>query len=81
MMAMPRVLVVDDEPHIAELVSLGLRYSKFEVSSAATGREALVEVRRSRPDLIVLDVSSPISTASRWHAGSARPTGVPTACP
>ncbi|MCU4184114.1 response regulator transcription factor [Acidiferrimicrobium sp. IK] len=56
---MTRVLVVDDEPHIAELVSLGLRYSKFDVTTAATGRDALAEVRRSRPDLIVLDVMLP----------------------
>ena len=59
MVTMTRVLVVDDEPHIAELVSLALRYSKFDVTTAATGREALAEVRRSRPDLIVLDVMLP----------------------
>ncbi len=59
MLTMARILVVDDEPHIAELVSLGLRYSKFEVTTAATGREALGEVRQSRPDLIVLDVMLP----------------------
>jgi two-component system, OmpR family, response regulator len=54
-----RVLVVDDEPHIAELVSVALRYTGFDVSTAATGREALSEVRRSRPDLVVLDVMLP----------------------
>lgn len=59
MVKMARVLVVDDEPHIAELVSLGLRYSGFEVTNAGTGREALVDIRRSRPDLIVLDVMLP----------------------
>ncbi len=59
MTGMARVLVVDDEPHIAELVSVALRYSGFDVSSAATGREALSEVRRARPDLVVLDVMLP----------------------
>jgi two-component system OmpR family response regulator len=59
MTGMARVLVVDDEPHIAELVTVALRYSGFDVSRAATGREALSEVRRTRPDLVVLDVMLP----------------------
>lgn len=56
---MARVLVVDDEPHIGELVGVALRYHGFEVTTVRTGREALTEVRRSRPDLIVLDVMLP----------------------
>ncbi len=59
MARMTRVLVVDDEPHIAELVGVGLRYSGFEVATAGTGRDALTEVRRTRPDLVVLDVMLP----------------------
>jgi two-component system OmpR family response regulator len=59
MEAMARVLVVDDEPHIGELVGVALRYHGFEVTTVLTGREALTEVRRSRPDLIVLDVMLP----------------------
>jgi two-component system, OmpR family, response regulator len=59
MSVMPKVLVVDDEPHIAELVGLALRYNGFEISNAANGRDALTEVRRNRPDLIVLDVMLP----------------------
>jgi two-component system OmpR family response regulator len=54
-----RVLVVDDEPHIAELVSLMLRYEGFEVATADTGRDALAEIERFRPDLVVLDVMLP----------------------
>jgi two-component system OmpR family response regulator len=57
--AMARVLVVDDEPHIGELVGVALRYHGFEVTTALTGRDALTEVRRARPDLIVLDVMLP----------------------
>jgi two-component system, OmpR family, response regulator len=56
---MPQVLVVDDETHIAELVSIGLRYSGFDVTTAANGRDALTAVRRARPDLVVLDVMLP----------------------
>ncbi len=59
MAGMARVLVVDDEPHIAELVSVALRYLGYDVSSVATGRDALSEVRRARPDLVVLDVMLP----------------------
>jgi two-component system OmpR family response regulator len=59
MVTMAQVLVVDDEPNIAELVSMGLRYNGFDVTSAPTGRDALSAVRRARPDLIVLDVMLP----------------------
>jgi two-component system OmpR family response regulator len=54
-----QVLVVDDELHIRELVSMGLRYSGFDVTTAEGGREALDMVRRHRPDLVVLDVMLP----------------------
>jgi two-component system OmpR family response regulator len=54
-----RVLVVDDEEHITELVSMGLRYNGFEVERVGTGRDALAAVERSRPELIVLDVMLP----------------------
>ncbi len=55
----PRVLVVDDEPAITELVSMALRYEGFEVSTAATGRQALAAVEQTRPQLIILDVMLP----------------------
>ena len=55
----PRVLVVDDEEHITELVSMGLTYNGFEVERIASGRSALEAVERKRPDLIVLDVMLP----------------------
>jgi two-component system, OmpR family, response regulator len=55
----PRVLVVDDEEHITELVSMGLTYNGFEVERVASGRSALEAVQRRRPDLIVLDVMLP----------------------
>ncbi len=55
----PRVLVVDDEEHITELVSMGLGYNGFDVERAATGRDALAAAEQRRPDLIVLDVMLP----------------------
>ena len=52
----PRILVVDDEEHITELVAMGLGYQGFDVERASTGRQALDAVVRQAPDLIVLDV-------------------------
>ncbi|HEU4911176.1 MAG TPA: response regulator, partial [Actinomycetes bacterium] len=54
-----RLLVVDDEPNILELLATSLRFAGFEVMTASNGREALAEARRSRPDLVVLDVMMP----------------------
>jgi two-component system, OmpR family, response regulator len=54
-----RLLVVDDEPNIVELLAASLRYAGFEVDVARTGTEALEVARRIRPDLLVLDVMMP----------------------
>ena len=54
-----RVLVVDDEPNIVELLSASLRYAGFDVATASTGAEALTTARTFRPDLLVLDVMMP----------------------
>jgi two-component system, OmpR family, response regulator len=54
-----RVLVVDDEPNITELVSIGLRYEGFDVSSAHDGRGALRAIRALKPELVILDVTMP----------------------
>ncbi len=54
-----RVLVVDDEPNIADVISMALRYQGFEVTSASTGSEALAAVKTFRPQLILLDVMLP----------------------
>ena len=54
-----RLLVVDDEPNIVELLSASLRFSGFQVATAGDGRAALKLAREERPDLIVLDVMMP----------------------
>ncbi len=54
-----RVLVVDDEPSITELVATVLRYEGFQVEVAGNGWEALRQASEFRPDLIVLDVMLP----------------------
>jgi two-component system OmpR family response regulator len=54
-----RLLVVDDEPNILELLAPSLRFAGFEVTTATNGREALTSARTVRPDLVVLDVMMP----------------------
>ena len=54
-----RVLVVDDEPYIADLLATGLRFVGFDVRIAASGLEALTLVRDWKPELLVLDVMMP----------------------
>jgi two-component system OmpR family response regulator len=54
-----RVLVVDDDPYITDLVATALRYEGFEAATASKGREALTLVDSFRPELIVLDVMLP----------------------
>jgi two-component system OmpR family response regulator len=54
-----RVLVVDDEPNIVDVISMALRFEGFEVESAATGADAIASVAARRPQLLVLDVMLP----------------------
>ena len=54
-----RVLVVDDEPSITDLLAMALRYEHFAVQVAHSGREALDAVEEEEPDLVVLDVMMP----------------------
>jgi two-component system OmpR family response regulator len=54
-----RVLVVDDEPNIVEVVAMALRFQGFTVETAASGREALAAVTSFKPHLMVLDVMLP----------------------
>jgi len=54
-----RVLVVDDEHSLTDLLSMAMRYEGWEVKSAATGHEALGLVRSFQPDLVVLDIMLP----------------------
>ncbi|MFC7374137.1 response regulator transcription factor [Brachybacterium sp. GCM10030267] len=54
-----RLLVVDDEPNIRDLLATSLRFAGFEVFTAATGNEAIREATDNQPDLVVLDVMLP----------------------
>ena len=54
-----RVLVVDDEKSLTDLIALALRYEQFDVSIAHTAHEALAGVPVFHPDLVVLDIMLP----------------------
>ena len=53
------VLVVDDEPVLAEMVSMALRYEGWNIATAGDGASALESARSQRPDVVVLDVMLP----------------------
>lgn len=56
---MSKILVVDDDPHIRELVGVFLRNEAFEVIEASDGLDALKQLEAVKPDLMVLDVMMP----------------------
>ena len=58
-MVKQKILVVDDEPDVVELVVFNLKAAGFVVVTAEDGREALQTAKTARPDLIVLDVMIP----------------------
>jgi DNA-binding response OmpR family regulator len=56
---MPRVLIVDDEPNIVELARLYLEKEGYTVQGVGRGEEALTELKRFNPDLVILDLMLP----------------------
>ena len=54
-----RVLTVDDEPSLTELLAMAMRYEGWEVTTAATGTDAVHAARAVKPDAIVLDMMLP----------------------
>jgi DNA-binding response OmpR family regulator len=55
----PRILIVDDDPEIVELLRLALTAAGYSVRGAANGQEALRKAFRAPPDLVVLDLVLP----------------------
>ena len=56
---MPKLLVVDDEPNILELLGASLRYQGFDIATASNGRAALELARTFKPDALIVDVMMP----------------------
>ena len=77
---MSRILVVEDEAAIAELVAINLRHGGFEVAIAADAEQAQAEVDAAVPDLVILDWMLPgqsgLQLARRWR-GQARTRALP----
>lgn len=69
---MSRVLVVEDESAIAELISINLRHAGYEVTIASAADQAQLEVDRVLPDLVILDWMLPgqsgLALAKRWRS-------------
>jgi two-component system phosphate regulon response regulator PhoB len=69
---MSRVLVVEDESAIAELISINLRHAGYEVTIASAADQAQMEVDRVLPDLVILDWMLPgqsgLALAKRWRS-------------
>jgi CheY-like chemotaxis protein len=61
-----RVLVVDDEPPIRDIVAEALREVGWEVDTASNGAEALERLDQARPDVIVLDLMMPVMDAGAF---------------
>ena len=53
------ILIVDDDPHIRDVLSFALGKAGMETREAADGEDALAAIERSRPDLVVLDINMP----------------------
>ena len=72
-----RVLLVEDDPSIREVATLGLTNAGFRVTTASDGREALVQFRNAPFDLVVLDVMLPALDGLEVCREIRRESGVP----
>jgi two-component system alkaline phosphatase synthesis response regulator PhoP len=54
-----KVLIVDDEPDMLELITFHLELEEIECVAAYDGEEALIKAKKEKPDLIILDVMLP----------------------
>ena len=55
----PRILIVEDDPLLSELLAEKLHGEKFDLRMARTGEEGLESVKREKPDLVLLDIMLP----------------------
>jgi two-component system OmpR family response regulator len=76
-----RILVVDDDPHIRELLMFALDKAGMRPSEASDGEEALAAIAREMPDLMVLDINMPrlngLDLCRRLRGGTAAAAALP----
>ena len=58
-MGKKRILVVDDEPHFLEVITIRLEANDYEVITACNGNEALEKIKSEKPDAVLLDILMP----------------------
>jgi DNA-binding response OmpR family regulator len=79
-MALERILVVEDDTAIRELIAEILRGEGYLIDQAANGRDALLHVQRARPDAILLDLMMPVmdgQTFARAYGGLDHSSTIP----
>jgi DNA-binding response OmpR family regulator len=76
-MAKNRILVVDDEPKITDVLKMYLEREGFQVASAANGKDAIDRAASYRPDLIILDLNLPDIDGLEVHRNVRRQSNVP----
>lgn len=64
-MTQPKILVVEDDPEMVEILALNMEASGYRVSTAMDGYEALQKFDAERPDLVTLDLAMPTITGFR----------------
>jgi DNA-binding response OmpR family regulator len=62
------ILVVDDDPHVLQMIQWVLEDEGFEVQTATDGQEALAQARQHRPALVILDIGLPLLDGSQVAA-------------
>lgn len=56
---MKKILVVDDDPQIVDLIKIRLKANNYEVITSPDGNDALLKVRKEKPDLVIMDIMMP----------------------
>ena len=56
---MKKILVVDDDPQIVDLVTIRLRANNYEVISSPDGKDAILKAQKEQPDLVIMDIMMP----------------------
>jgi CheY-like chemotaxis protein len=56
---MKKILVVDDDPQIVDLLKIRLKANNYDVISSSDGNQAILKIRAEKPDLVIMDIMMP----------------------